>query len=109
MREFKFRMWDAQKNEMISPRDGDLISWHGPSNWRDFYTVLQYTGMKDCEGVEIYEGDILDDGSGYLYVVSFIDGRFAAHEKNDVLMLTNLDDYDFEVIGNIYETPELLE
>ena len=71
-------------------------------------SVGQYTGLKDCDGVEIYEKDILVCPDGDIWVVSFTNGSFVAADNNDELNYVHLDDYNFEVIGNIYENPELL-
>jgi len=60
MKEIKHRAWDKYKNKMIAPNGGDFIGWHAMSNWRDCLIVMQYTGLEDMDGVEIYEGDLLN-------------------------------------------------
>ena len=68
-------------------------------------------GRKDKNGKGIYEGDILDDQENdALWVVSFSDrGCFCAHAPDDTLEWVLLDDYTFEVVGNIHENPDLLK
>ncbi len=73
--------------------------------------LMQYTGLKDKNGKEIYEGDILKDEEGAWVV--FYDAKDASfalrpiEDKNDTLFYTL--EGDFEIIGNIYENGELLK
>ena len=80
---------------------------------------LQYTGLKDKNGVEIYEGDIVSiiDCEPSLYKICYWKDNFKWGVEYIGTDLTNWQDEnleefsgeDFEVIGNIYENPELLE
>ena len=80
--------------------------------------IMQYTGLKDKNGKEIYEGDICETVTysgkpfGTIDVVKFSGGAFKLTDIEDALLPIPLDDSDIqsvEVIGNIYENPELLE
>lgn len=78
-------------------------------------TVGQFTGLKDSNGKEIYEGDILSLREGSDEMIKVID-FYAAITALDLSEMMNLRllDYYFErgevhVIGNIYDNPELLE
>ena len=80
-------------------------------------TVGQYTGLKDKDGKEIYEGDIITGRDALLAgfsqkdniygVVDYADGSFVI--KGDLLTHYRWLDYNAEVIGNIHDNPELLE
>ncbi|MBX2848934.1 MAG: YopX family protein [Acidiferrobacterales bacterium] len=72
-------------------------------------TLGQFTGSKDQNCVDTYEGDILrDDPQSVLRVVSFSEGSFIAHDPKEPLDFVFLYDLDFEVIGSIHQNPELL-
>lgn len=83
-------------------------------------TVCQYTGLTDKNGRKIFEGDIVktsqygvDDGNGHNYAgfatfsVEFSDGSFCL--KNKWRRFNLRPQRDFEVIGNIFDNPELVE
>jgi uncharacterized phage protein (TIGR01671 family) len=110
MREIKFRAWDASRNQMIY----DITCHPFFDAEMDWYKdVMQYTGLHDKNGKEIYEGDILDVDNGKRYVqvtwfkpdatfdtvpVKIIDG-----ETKFLALHNSAWSYRCEVIGNIYE------
>jgi uncharacterized phage protein (TIGR01671 family) len=115
-REIKFRAWDAEKQVM---RD-DFIIYNGwpcfveidasfvPLDW----PLVQYTGLKDMDGKEIYEGDIYHMGDPkIIYVVVWHDtGLIGRQEgtKSSYAGITHWQD-KINIIGNIYKNPELLK
>lgn len=106
MREIKFKGWDGKKMtreytlyEMLSlqlPNNGLKHNW------------LQYTGLKDKNGKKIFEGDIAIFGSDPAEQIIFKDGAFRWGGDFDYI-LQICEEYNIEVIGNIYENPELLD
>ncbi len=98
--------------------DFSVIYTYEPIEKRPVYTdtVGQYTGIDDKNGKKIFEDDILKFGK-YLYVVEWEDGSLCAFQKNylkdgiseSYKPVRVLADDGAEVIGNIYENPELLE
>ena len=68
-------------------------------------TVAQFTGLKDIEGKEIYEGDIIL-GYNNPHVVTFADGAFYLTYKNSSVRLSRTCGA-LKIIGNIYDNPEL--
>jgi len=73
-------------------------------------TIEQFTGLHDRNGVEIYEGDLVARRS-VIYAVEFIEGEFSpvAHWEHREAVLHGATEAVCEVIGNIHETPELLD
>lgn len=152
MREIKFRAWDAENDMMLDFLPG-WGSWEVTSTSSNYCGVtlrgatfqvnrthryredpdisnfdqliwLQYTGLKDKNGVEIYEDDILTGGAVVKWYNELTwdsggsphpgfyceawcqykdDGELSYHQG------FNIDEYELEVIGNIYENPELLD
>jgi uncharacterized phage protein (TIGR01671 family) len=94
--------------------------WHGIVP-EDEYEVMLFTGILDKNDIEIYEGDILKDTDNEIYYVDFIRGCFYLRTNYksfphlgwaEWLPMCEIDRLanptEFEVIGNIYENPELL-
>ena len=100
MREIKFRVWDSKNKKFVyfegifNKLDDNLIGEIGQ----------QYTCMKDKNGKYIYEGDIVKLFNGQIHKVEFIE------ESNEIQMSGYcFSSFGSEIIGNIFETPELLE
>ena len=114
MREIKFRAWDKKQENMIY--EGLSIELDGSisvhiTGTSSLLILMQYTGLKDKNGKEIYEGDILKihgsiDFRGRNVSVEFCMGAF-----RDSYYKWNLfaKSHEFEIIGNIYENPELIK
>ena len=114
MREIKFRaygpnckmMWDWDGVKRIA----NVVGWeHFDAGER---ILMQYTGLEDKNGVEIYEGDIcLVEGLGNCEVdICKFYGAVFKQDGFDYPVIDGIAEGDsFEVIGNIYESPELLE
>lgn len=114
MREIKFRAWNKYKAFMIYDVDinsyGQVIKYEcGQYAGSYDYPVMQYTGLKDKNGREIYEGDIVKyfRNEGYEFVTT----RLGAHGIETQIGFYPFIEIDghVEVIGNIYENPELLD
>ena len=81
-------------------------------SWNEVHpdSVGEYTGLKDHNGKEIYEGDICES-IGCRFKVGFKNGAFSAEyseKSEDCFYLGNANESRFEIIGNIYQNPELL-
>jgi len=125
-REIKFRAWDSDRKIMGNSIDiqtvyGSLAMYNSIQRQNDeeadYIILMQYTGLKDKNGVEIYEGDIVRFGyydieipeiSRSIGVVEYDDKHlcYKLGKKINVPFYEGL--RDIEVIGNIYQNPELL-
>ena len=101
-KEIKIRVWNKIEKVMFSIGSNPNLTNYQTT----IYELMQFTGLKDKNGKEIYEGDIFKK-SNYFYQVVFEDGMFGVWTKNYGWKV--LTKFKFiEVIGNIYENPELL-
>ena len=124
MRKIKFRAWDKENEKMMKVSSLHLenkeisVKENGTFHLFRMQDLMQYTGLRDKNGKEIYEGDIVLVKLGgvstwYKTVVKFKEGAFIASliDGEDYIYIFNrgFDNNDFEVIGNIYENKKLLE
>ena len=121
MREIKFRAWNCETKQfdpcfyLLTEGDGvtnkiiGIEDDNGNEQLIEEGEVIieQFTGLHDKNGKEIYEGDIVKwvNGDTLLVHYSDIDSRFMAGENS----MTKGDAMGSEVIGNIYENPDLFE
>jgi len=118
-RELKFRVWDKAENEFSDVSEYD--SWNWFDRFRDpkipeTLTIQQYTGIKDKNETEIYEGDIIQYQDGSYQSPKYDKVVVEWRSENDgydyngwKLIDTFLQGGECEVIGNIFENKDLLE
>ena len=100
MRDIKFKVWDK-----LNKKTSEIVLSS------EFCIYREYTGLKDMDGVEIYEGDICS----YAYMCISEEGEGRYHYDGVIAVvfpdfLFKFRDYynkDFKIIGNIYENPEI--
>ena len=137
-RELKFRVWDGLKNRMSKdvPVFCPIVQWNDgdidmPTDFaiskNERFTFLQYTGLTDKSGKEIYEGDILNGRNQVLKIVYWCPKRAAFCESEQFKPVPAKHSFaklydkfrtvfnkdgqliNHEVIGNIYENPDLMK
>jgi uncharacterized phage protein (TIGR01671 family) len=129
MREIRFRAWDKTTKTMlyIEPfeyihimtgkcRFDDGLIDDGHYLERDDFILMQFTGLKDKNGKDIYEGDILSHFEGKYQIIYndnhacfMADGFYEARYDDPCNIFEEIERHQVEIIGNIYENPELLK
>ena len=113
MREIKFRIWDNDNNLMDYLDFSDIEkSVQTLNSINDYFSTsyfkdvppMQYTGLKDKNGKEIYEWDIVETKSGIGYVEFYMDSWMVRLDNATRTVMFSIE----KIIGNIYENPELL-
>lgn len=127
MREIKFRAWDKERKELLRVTLMDFPEWwvscdqtYGQAPSSDYgernsfrnedtdrHILMQYTGLKDKNGKEIYEGDMVANTNKENFAVVWDELGWAI--DNDKHHYTGWVPERTEIIGNIYENPELLD
>ena len=117
MREIKFRAWDKENKAFMPSEgyaicDGDVMGLRYGNEMEDVLTdqieLMQYTGLKDMNGVDIYEGDIVRFDTNVQILeseVTYYHGMFTIKKYGEKIPLFTA----LKVIGNKFENPELLE
>ena len=108
MREIKFRVWDKINKTWLKRFNVNLLDIGDLSN----VEINQYTNLKDKNGKEIYEGDIVilnDAEEENRCIVKYKYGSYILVDGDLREDLSNVEDRFLEVVGNIYENKDLLE
>lgn len=120
MRKNKFRAWHKEKKCWIALHNNGYS--FNPNNGQIYYEglnitsridLMQYTGLKDKNSKEIYEGDILEFSGNVvaLGIVKYNENfaTFQACNGNSGWLFGNESGTNIEILGNIYENPELVK
>lgn len=130
-REIEFRAWDIQLSRYNKSIEMDCFGniqeykYSGSAYYaihdtdmggnclaNDRFLIEQYTGLKDKNGVKIFEGDLLTiDSSKFVTQVVFVDGAFrtiSPHNKRSIVLLSDLRLDRLHIMGNIHQNKHLL-
>lgn len=114
MREIKFRMFDTEEKVFMNGSrviESSISDLNNQGRW----IYQQWTSLLDKNGKEIYEGDILEAPHTYQLTVFIEAGHVSikwydnGFPQKELLFQSEISRDDLEIIGNIYENPEILE
>lgn len=118
----KSRIWDKTNKEMLEWKELDFTKERGEDEITIFeptgqfahpiffYDAMQSTGLKDINGTEIYEGDIVENRYKEIGFIKNSKDAFCFNRKERNFYLSGIGaGRPFKILGNIYENPELLE
>jgi len=116
MKEYKFRVWSEILDKMIYSKDNAIKFYNGILlSCGDICDgkVMQYTGLKDKNGKEIYEGDIVNCMDSWEAIIEYHEYSGGWYCKNietgNYVTICNQENMKhMKIIGNRYENPELL-
>ncbi len=103
MRPFKFRAWDKDKKEMVYSHPSYIFD-----KYHDGGAVMQFTGLLDKNVTRIYEEDVVKFDNK-IWWVQWVLSQWTYQRGDDAVIWIDEHARDTEVIGNIWENPELLE
>ena len=113
-REIKFRAWDKTDNRWLESQEFSISGNGGIQTFGVYHPcdVMQYTGLKDKNGKEIYEEDVVRHRDNQLAEwrndkIIFENGGFIAKSNQSLQRQTFIGE-QMEIIGNIYENPTML-
>lgn len=122
MREIKFRAWDAVNKTMeyrVNVSDGHAVKYgyqsFSPDNTVFNSPIMQFTGLHDKNFQEIYEGDIIQrvlnpiEIPHPIIIRDFVEYRGGCFILSNRTTLLRTSMPNIEVIGNVYENPDLLK
>lgn len=117
MREIRFRCWTGEKMDYdypISTYDANVNSeFYYSFSGQDKNVFMQYIGLKDINGKEIYESDIIKYAK-WNCIVKYKNGSFILEcinfdNEGDFFYFADMSNNLLEIIGNLFENPELLK
>ncbi len=109
---FRFRVYLESENKMLYSEAWKELSWMQIEAWAQRGLLMQVIGLKDTCGNDIFEGDIVDVYNTYKEEtfrgsIHYHNGAYTIR-KDDLTSHSRFINYEMKVIGNIHETPKLL-